>query len=156
MDTVLLLDVLEHLPQPEQALAEASRVLRPGGNCLIHVPFLYPLHDEPHDYQRWTGHGLERMLTRHGFQVTETTPSTNPAETGASLFCIALAKGLLDVLRRKSPILLLAPLILACIPAINIGGWLLGKLLPSSTIMPSGYLCLGRKISEQDETRIHG
>ena len=37
-DVVLLLDVLEHLPRPEPALAEAWRVLRPSGTLIVSVP----------------------------------------------------------------------------------------------------------------------
>ncbi len=38
LDVVLCLSVLEHLWQPEVALAHFHRVLRPGGKCLINVP----------------------------------------------------------------------------------------------------------------------
>jgi SAM-dependent methyltransferase len=37
-DAVLLLDVLEHLPEPAAAVAEARRVLRPGGALVVSVP----------------------------------------------------------------------------------------------------------------------
>jgi SAM-dependent methyltransferase len=37
-DVVLLLDVIEHIAEPERALAEADRVLRPGGTLIISVP----------------------------------------------------------------------------------------------------------------------
>lgn len=37
-DAVLLLDVIEHIAEPARALAEAHRVLRPGGTLIISVP----------------------------------------------------------------------------------------------------------------------
>ena len=37
-DVVCLLDVIEHLPDPAEALAEAGRVLRPDGRLVINVP----------------------------------------------------------------------------------------------------------------------
>jgi SAM-dependent methyltransferase len=37
-DAVLLLDVLEHLAEPDRAIAEAHRVLRPGGVLIVSVP----------------------------------------------------------------------------------------------------------------------
>src|SRR5580704_17731843 len=41
-DTVLLSDVLEHIPNPEMVMTEIARVLCPAGNVVLGVPFLYP------------------------------------------------------------------------------------------------------------------
>ena len=41
-DAVLLLDILEHLGEPEAALAEAHRVLRPRGVVIVSVPHRGP------------------------------------------------------------------------------------------------------------------
>lgn len=38
LDVVLCLSVLEHLTEPEEALAQFHRVLRPGGTCIVNVP----------------------------------------------------------------------------------------------------------------------
>lgn len=37
-DAVLLLDVIEHVAEPQHAIAEAARVLRPGGALVVSVP----------------------------------------------------------------------------------------------------------------------
>jgi SAM-dependent methyltransferase len=138
-DTVCLLDVLEHLPEPARALKEAARVLKPEGICLIHVPFIYPLHDEPHDFQRWTRHGLRRMLHTCGFRVDEMSETTPPIETGAAMLCVALAGACVTALSRPSLALLLTPLAVLLIPLVNMLGWLLARLLPASAQMTFSY-----------------
>jgi SAM-dependent methyltransferase len=70
-DTVLATEVLEHVGDAEQAVADFFRVLRPGGHLLVTVPFLYPTHEAPYDFRRFTHHGLRSLLERHGFEVVE-------------------------------------------------------------------------------------
>jgi SAM-dependent methyltransferase len=74
-DTVLSSEVLEHIPEPERAIAEVFRILRPGGKFLLTVPFLVRLHEEPADYYRYTQHGLRFLLERAGFDVVDIAPT---------------------------------------------------------------------------------
>ncbi len=144
-DSVVLLDVLEHLSAPSDAMAEAHRVLKPGGVLVMQVPFLYPLHDQPHDFQRWTEHGLRALFGTHHFSIDSMTRHGHPLETAAALFAIALANSLLDAGRKMHPALLLAPVLLAAIPLVNLSGWALARMLPASSIMPMGYRVIARK-----------
>lgn len=145
-DSVVLLDVLEHLPAPSDAMAEAHRVLKPGGVLVMQVPFLYPLHDQPHDFQRWTEHGLRTLFGSHHFNVDSMTCHGHPLETAASLLAIALANSLLDASRKMRPAVLLAPVLLAAIPLVNLVGWALAWMLPASSIMPMSYRVIARKM----------
>jgi ubiquinone/menaquinone biosynthesis C-methylase UbiE len=119
-DTVILMDVLEHLPAPDLAISEAWRILKPGGILLIQVPFLYPLHDQPHDFQRWSKQGLQVLLTKHFFTLNSMTYQGHALETAAALMAMALAHSVLDSARHKHITLLLAPLLLSAIPVINL------------------------------------
>lgn len=69
VDTVLALEVLEHVPDAEACLAEIDRVLKPDGRILLTVPFVAPLHQLPYDFRRFTAPGLEAQLARHGFRI---------------------------------------------------------------------------------------
>ena len=70
-DSVICLEVLEHVPDPFSAARELNRVLAPGGVLVASVPHLSRLHDEPHDYYRYTRHGLRHLLEQAGFEVAE-------------------------------------------------------------------------------------
>jgi SAM-dependent methyltransferase len=61
-DIVLANNVIEHLHDPAAGVAEMRRVLKPGGELLFTIPFLYPIHESPHDYTRFTVHGLRRLF----------------------------------------------------------------------------------------------
>ncbi|KXK29102.1 MAG: Ubiquinone/menaquinone biosynthesis C-methyltransferase UbiE [Candidatus Hinthialibacteria bacterium OLB16] len=69
-NTVFCSQVLEHVPEPEKVLVEFHRILKPGGKVLLTVPHLAYLHNEPHDYYRYTHYGLQHLFTKAGF-VTE-------------------------------------------------------------------------------------
>jgi len=61
--TVLLLETIEHLPDPEVAITQCHRVLTDDGLLLISTPFDYRLHGFPQDYWRFTASGLREMLS---------------------------------------------------------------------------------------------
>lgn len=73
-DTILMSSVLEHIPEPEALWKEMARVLRAGGTLLLNVPFLYWLHEIPHDYYRYTEYALRRFAEQSGFEVLELEP----------------------------------------------------------------------------------
>ena len=73
-DLVLLAETIEHLEFPEKALAEAHRVLRPCGTLVLTVPFLFPVHADPHDFQRWAPEKFRRVLGGLGFQDVKVEP----------------------------------------------------------------------------------
>jgi len=72
-DTVILCEVLEHLEFPDAALAEAFRVLKTGGHCIMTTPFMMPVHADPDDFNRPTAEKLQRMLKDHGFTIVSIT-----------------------------------------------------------------------------------
>jgi SAM-dependent methyltransferase len=63
VDAVLSIAVLEHVPNPQEAVAEMLRVLRPGGRVFCFIPFMQGIHASPHDYQRYTPRGLEILFS---------------------------------------------------------------------------------------------
>jgi len=73
-DVVMSISVLEHTPQPEMLFKEMARVLKVGGIMIQHVPFSFRLHEEPHDYYRFTPHVLGRFCADSGMEMIELAP----------------------------------------------------------------------------------
>lgn len=70
-DFVFSRNVLEHVPHPERGMKEINRVLKPGGYAIITVPHLGYLHNEPHDYWRFTKYSLKLITEEAGLKVEE-------------------------------------------------------------------------------------
>jgi SAM-dependent methyltransferase len=73
-DSALGMSMLTYLPEPIRMLDEACRVLRPGGTLILEFTQAAALHDEPHDYFRFTRYGAAWLLERAGFEVIELIP----------------------------------------------------------------------------------
>ena len=70
-DTIILSDVLEHVPDPELLWREMTRLLSPGGKVIMNVPFYYSIHAHPHDYYRYTNFALERFVANNGLELVQ-------------------------------------------------------------------------------------
>ncbi|HSG97287.1 MAG TPA: class I SAM-dependent methyltransferase [Woeseiaceae bacterium] len=139
VDHVLLLDVLEHIPNPDQCLAEIRRVLKPDGTLTIQVPFLYPIHDAPLDFHRWTRFGLERAARLAGLTVSEVLAIGHPLETAALGANIAASKTVLNWLADRNPLLILGVLLPPAVFLANSLSWLLARFSRSESMMPYAY-----------------
>jgi SAM-dependent methyltransferase len=73
-DTVLSTQTLEHVEQPQRAVAEMARVLRPGGHLILSAPQTWRVHEQPYDFFRYTRFGLRHLLTSSGLDVLSVVP----------------------------------------------------------------------------------
>lgn len=64
-EQILCAAVLEHLHTPTRAVAEMARVLKPEGRVVLSIPFLFPVHEAPIDFQRFTEFGLKNLFQQH-------------------------------------------------------------------------------------------
>jgi SAM-dependent methyltransferase len=85
-DTIVSTQVLEHVRQPEIVIPEMARILKPDGVLIISAPMTWPLHEEPHDYYRYTLHGLRHLLQEADFEILDEIPRGNNWTTMAQMF----------------------------------------------------------------------
>ncbi|RZO85104.1 MAG: class I SAM-dependent methyltransferase [Oceanococcus sp.] len=154
-DTVLLLEVLEHVVDDDSVLKEIARVMKPKGQLLLSIPFFYPVHDAPHDYRRLTPFGLQNALHRAGLRLSSVSAENPGLVAAAQTIAISLAHTLVN---RRHPgwlRLLLAP---ACIPAIwasNLLGFLAQALTLSSAeafdeMLATGYRLVATRLPQHE------
>ena len=75
-DMVICQAVLEHISNPQKAIAEIKRVLKPNGILYCTIPFLQGYHADPYDYQRLTLKGGELLLK--DFKIIKKGVSSGP------------------------------------------------------------------------------
>ncbi|KFN51267.1 hypothetical protein P873_03100 [Arenimonas composti TR7-09 = DSM 18010] len=143
VDGVICLEVLEHVADPARVVAEIARVLRPGGDAWISMPFLYPLHDAPHDYQRYTEFGLRRDLGRAGLGVVAMKRTLSAIATAGLLASLAIAGPLRD--RRGIGVTLLAAPAAALVLLVNVTAAVLGRMWPDWGHLGIGYEVRARR-----------
>ncbi len=73
-DAAINVVTLEHVREPVMVLGEIARTLRPGGRLLLVVPHEWEVHQAPHDYFRYTRHGVKHLLEQAGLAAGEIRP----------------------------------------------------------------------------------
>jgi SAM-dependent methyltransferase len=104
-------EVLEHCPEPEMVLKEVLRVLKLDGIFFFTVPFLWNLHEVPHDEYRYTPFSLERHLKNSGFREIEIIATGGWHATMAQMLGLWVRRSPISSRKRKTLSLILKPII---------------------------------------------
>lgn len=83
-DVVLCTEALEHFYNPQKVIDEVFRVLKKNGLFILTTRFIFPLHEIPHDYYRYTKYGLKYLL--RNFNIIMIEEEFNSIGTLALLF----------------------------------------------------------------------
>ncbi len=89
-NTIIVSDVLEHIPEPDLVWSEIVRLLAKKGMLLMNVPFYYWIHEQPCDYYRYTEFALRRFVKSVGLKLILLQPIGGAPEVLADI----LAKNL--------------------------------------------------------------
>ena len=161
VDAVIASETLEHTFDVQKAVNEILRVCKDGSLIFISVPFLYPIHNPPYDFQRLTSYRLKALFAEHHIL------QFNPANTLFSAWLVILSETIAycsyylpysDILRALPIFLLnsLARVIEGCsrgawslIERLGWGPWCLARaerrnMLGFWHAMPIGYAMIVR------------
>lgn len=104
-------EVLEHCPDPDKILKEVYRILKPGGVFFFTVPFLWPLHEVPHDEYRYTPFSLERKLNTAGFTTIDIQATGGWHASMAQMLGLWVRRSILPDSKRKILSFIVKPVI---------------------------------------------
>jgi len=137
-DAIVCTQVLQHLPDPAKAVAEIGRMLKPGGKAILSVPHLVWLHNEPHDYLRFTQHGMRFLLEKAGLTMIQAKP------VGGLICFLAYAPStvVLALLRPVRPLFGLALLLNRLFTRLAL---LADRLFGAKNLYPTNVLVIAEK-----------
>jgi SAM-dependent methyltransferase len=144
IDTILCTEVFEHLPDPENAMKEFARVLRPGGVLITTAPFAFPIHDA-YDFFRYSPDGLAIIMKRQGLEVENVEALSGTGLTLAILFNLYWYDLGFIWTKWLYPLgLILRPLLLLICFVVNLGGAAFEVIVPSKHLS-FNHLTIARK-----------
>lgn len=127
VDGLLSTQSLEHVADPRHIVGEWSRVVKSGGLVLATVPFMWPEHETPWDFHRYTTFGLRNLLEQNGFEVLRVDRLLPDCRAPAQLFLAWMH----DVwLVRRGRVMRRLLTALVC-PPVALGASMLAKVSPS-------------------------
>jgi SAM-dependent methyltransferase len=135
-------EMVEHVPDPFQAVREIARVLREGGTLYLQAPFVIGYHPGPEDYWRFSRAGMRRLIEAAGLDCTRVEPAIG-AGTGMYRIAVEFFAG---IPARIVPALYLPAKAFASVifyPLVWWNGFLANGR--QSDRIPGGYFAIGVK-----------
>lgn len=141
-DSIICNQVFEHVFNPDNFIAEISRVLKPSGKLLLSVPFVWDEHEQPNDYARYSSFALKYILQKNGFRVISQIKTCADVTTIFQLINAYLYKIFMN--RSMATQLFLTATVIAF---FNITGSILGRISPKNPDLYLDNVLLAEKIS---------
>lgn len=135
-------EFVEHVSDPECAVQEMARVLKPGGVLYLQVPFVIGYHPGPEDYWRFTQAGIRRLVERSGLSCERVDVAVG-AGTGFYRILVEFIAGVFDRLHNSLYIPSKAGAAVLFYPFKWLDGWLdKGR---ARFRIPGGHFAIARK-----------
>lgn len=94
-DNIICTEVLEHVFDYQKLINEMHRVLKPGGNAIITIPWSARFHYKPYDYFRYTPSTLDSIFS--SFTEKKITPRGTDLTTICSKIIVAYFRNIISL-----------------------------------------------------------
>lgn len=139
-DGVISTQVLEHVVDADAIISEIYRVIKPGGELLVSLPFVWQEHEEPYDFLRFSTFGISNSLKKVGFEVLSIKKDTTSIETLAVLLNIYIINNLVPPVRGIEYLVIM----FICLP-IQLLALISSRLLPDEEKLYLNLIVKARK-----------
>lgn len=139
-DFILCTQVLEHVPNPSLLINEMKRVCKTGGGIIITLPFVYPEHEQPYDFFRFTRFGIIKLLEDNDLEVIDIKQDSTAIETIAILINVYIITNLAPKTKGSGRIIST----LFCFP-IQLIALILSSILPNKSDLYLNLVVHARK-----------
>lgn len=102
-DVILCSQVLEHAKDPLALMKEANRVCKSNGAIILSVPFVYPEHEEPYDFRRYSAFGVYQLAEKLGCRINYIVKDSKSIEVITVLLNLFLVNSLLPNIKWVKP-----------------------------------------------------
>lgn len=79
-EVILCTGLLEHLPEPQKAIAEFHRILKPGGELIVSASSVFSIHEGPDDFFHFTQFSFRKLFDQWG-EIKMLRGASQPFET---------------------------------------------------------------------------
>ena len=118
-ETVFCAQVLEHVAEPTAVFGEIYRILKPNGHLILSAPHMWGIHEEPHDYFRFTNFGLQHLAAKVGLHIIKVEAMAGYWVTAGTRFCYYL---------QQFEKIGLKPLLLPVYAIVQAAAWVLDRI----------------------------
>jgi len=135
VDLIFCMEVIEHVKNPFKGASEVHRILKPGGLFIASTVFIYPIHEVPCDYFRFTKYGLQELFNKMTMMEMK-----ERNKYVFSIFCLLLRLGINKNRYITFLSLLTFPLLLLLLPL-----FIIFNLFIDSDYATTGYYFIYKK-----------
>ena len=149
-DLVLSTQVFEHVKNPFALMRELHRVCKPGGLIILTVPFVFPEHEKPFDFFRFSEHGAKQLYYDNDMVIEYLAKDSNEIDVITTIISLYVVSNLAP----KIPGFRRLIALFICFP-VQLLGLLLSVILPNSGDLYLNIVLMGKKFRSLTSGRWH-